>query len=163
MSPVVYGNCVGAVTASPQVAGVADVVMVRSPLATPTASVVLQAFSSCEAGPRRWTTVQAEPSELPEKSSKNTVLALAPVVALKSTPVTLALLRLTWRLEGVKVSAALLGVMVKDPLARPEKLKLPEASVVVEVLAAPLRVTLTPAPTEAGPMVPAMVKLPFEA
>ncbi len=96
-----------AVTASPQVAGVAEVVMLRMPPATPTAPAVLHSFSPCMAGPRRWTTVQAEPSDVPAKSSKNSVVAL--LAAVKFTPPTSAPLTTTPWADGLKAIPALLG------------------------------------------------------
>jgi hypothetical protein len=55
------------------------------------------------------------------------------------------------------VAVGLLGVTVYVPLPSEVKLKLPDASAVVVKLPAPLRVTVAPAPAEAGLIVPEMV------
>ena len=76
---------------------------------------------------------------------------------MKFTPVTLASLTVTVWLAGLKAAFCLLGVIVYDPLDKPEKLYSPEALVVVAREAAPLSVMVVSALAKAGLTAPEMV------
>jgi hypothetical protein len=67
-------------------------------------------------------------------------------VAVKFTPVTAAPLIVAIADDGVNVYPAWLGVRMYEPLARPEKLYFPVASVAVEPVLAPERLTVAADP-----------------
>ena len=81
-------------------------------------------------------------------------MVLGDWVAVKSTPVTFALLTETLRLAGANVKPLLVGVTRYVPLASPVKLNAPVASAVVFAVAAPPRLTAANAPSLAGTMAP---------
>src|SRR5919198_49517 len=72
----------------------------------------------------------------------------------KLTPVTFAPLTVTDWLAGLNVKPVFDGVTVYVPLANPVNVKLPDASAVTVPVAAPLSVTVVPAPFAAGVTAP---------
>jgi hypothetical protein len=80
-------------------------------------------------------------------------------VAVKFTPVTFARLTVTFWLTGLNVNPVLLGVSVYVPLGNPVKVYAPALLVVVVTLAAPLSVTVAPAPPVVGLIVPEMLNV----
>jgi hypothetical protein len=85
-------------------------------------------------------------------------------VAVNVTPdVTFALLIVTFRLAGLNVYPACVGVTVKLPLTKPVNEKFPEASAVTVAFAAPLSVTVAPLPPVTGEIDPEMLNVEFVA